>query len=182
MEILKDVSVRGIRIRLIRGDLTEADADAIVNAANSRLQHGGGVAGAIVRKGGRIIQEESNVIGYVPVGGAAITGAGKLKARYVIHTVGPVWGEGDEEEKLRSAVRSTLKLATERGFETLAMPAVSAGIFGFPKAQCAHIITDELGSFVKAEKTSLGVVDIYLMDPEIIGFFEKELERTGSET
>jgi O-acetyl-ADP-ribose deacetylase (regulator of RNase III) len=182
MEILKDVSVRGIRIRLIRGDLTEADADAIVNAANSRLQHGGGVAGAIVRKGGRIIQEESNVIGYVPVGGAAITGAGKLKARYVIHTVGPVWGEGDEEAKLRSAVRSTLKLATERGFETLAMPAVSAGIFGFPKAQCAHIITDELGSFVKAEKTSLGVVDIYLMDPEIIGFFEKELERTGSET
>ena len=182
MEILKDVSVRGIRIRLIRGDLTEADADAIVNAANSRLQHGGGVAGAIVRKGGRIIQEESNVIGYVPVGGAAITGAGKLKARYVIHTVGPVWGEGDEEAKLRSAVRSTLRLATERGFETLAMPAVSAGIFGFPKAQCAHIITDELGSFVKAEKTSLGVVDIYLMDPEIIGFFEKELERTGSET
>lgn len=182
MEILKDVSVRGIRIRLIRGDLTEADADAIVNAANSRLQHGGGVAGAIVRKGGRIIQEESNVIGYVPVGGAAITSAGKLKARYVIHTVGPVWGEGDEEAKLRSAVRSTLRLATERGFETLAMPAVSAGIFGFPKAQCAHIITDELGSFVKAEKTSLGVVDIYLMDPEIIGFFEKELERTGSET
>jgi O-acetyl-ADP-ribose deacetylase (regulator of RNase III) len=182
MEILKDVSVRGIRIRLIRGDLTEAGADAIVNAANSRLQHGGGVAGAIVRKGGRIIQEESNVIGYVPVGGAAITGAGKLKARYVIHTVGPVWGEGDEEAKLRSAVRSTLKLASERGFETLAMPAVSAGIFGFPKAQCAHIITDELGSFVKAEKTSLGVVDIYLMDPEIIGFFEKELERTGSET
>ena len=115
MEILKEVSVRGIRIRLIRGDLTEADADAIVNAANSRLQHGGGVAGAIVRKGGRIIQEESNVIGYVPVGGAAITGAGKLKARYVIHTVGPVWGEGDEEAKLRSAVRSTLKLATERG-------------------------------------------------------------------
>ena len=182
MEMLKEVSVRGIRIRLIRGDLTEADADAIVNAANSRLQHGGGVAGAIVRKGGRIIQEESNVIGYVPVGGAAITGAGKLKARYVIHTVGPVWGEGDEEAKLRSAVRSTLKLATERGFETLAMPAVSAGIFGFPKAQCAHIITDELGSFVRAEKTSLGVVDIYLMDPEIIGFFEKELERIGSET
>ena len=179
--MLKDVSVRGTRIRLIRGDLTEADADAIVNAANSRLQHGGGVAGAIVRKGGRIIQEESNVIGYVPVGGAAITGAGKLKTRYVIHTVGPVWGEGDEEAKLRSAVRSTLKLATERGFETLAMPAVSAGIFGFPKAQCAHIITDELGSFVKAEKTSLKVVDIYLMDPEIIGFFEKELERTGSE-
>ena len=71
---------------------------------------------------------------------------------------------------------------TERGFETLAMPAVSAGIFGFPKAECAHIITDELGSFVKTEKTSLGVVDIYLMDPEIIGFFEKELERNGSET
>ncbi len=182
MEILKEVNVGGVRLRLLRGDLTEADADAIVNAANSRLQHGGGVAGAIVRKGGNVIQEESNKIGYVPVGGAAITGAGKLKARHVVHTVGPMWGEGDEEAKLRSAVRSTLRLATERGFESLAMPAISAGIFGFPKAQCAHIITDELGSFVKSEKTPLRVIDIYLTDPDIIAFFEKELERTRSDT
>jgi O-acetyl-ADP-ribose deacetylase len=176
---LKDLTIRGVRLRIVRGDLTESRADAIVNAANARLQHGGGVAGAIVRKGGRIIQEESNRIGFVPVGKAAITGAGALKARFVIHTVGPRWGEGDEEMKLRSAVLSTLKLATERGLESLAMPAISAGIFGFPKAECAHIIIDEINSFVSSGKTSLKEIDICLMDKEIIGFFEKELDRIG---
>ena len=99
MQILKEVTIKGVRLRVLRGDLTEARTDAIVNAANSHLQHGGGVAGAIVRKGGRIIQEESNRIGFVPVGKAAITGAGALKARFVIHTVGPMWGEGDEAGK-----------------------------------------------------------------------------------
>ena len=80
-------------LRLLSADITEREVDAIVNAANSRLQHGGGVAGAIVRKGGHIIQEESNKIGFVPVGGAAITTAGKLRAQYVIHAVGPMMGE-----------------------------------------------------------------------------------------
>ena len=179
MEALKEAHVGTASLRLIKGDLTEAHVDAIVNAANSRLQHGGGVAGAIVRKGGQSIQEESNAIGHVPVGGAALTGAGKLKAGHVIHAVGPMWGEGDEETKLRSAVRNTLKLATERGFKTLAMPAISAGIFGFPKAQCAHTIIEEIQSFLGTEKSSLETIDLYLMDPEIIGFFENELERIG---
>src|SRR5262245_6115818 len=89
-------------IVLKRGDITEEDTDAIVNAANSHLQHGGGVAGAIARKGGRTIQEESDKIGYVPVGSAAITTAGNLKAGYLIHAVGPRMGEGDEDEKLRN--------------------------------------------------------------------------------
>ncbi len=176
---MQEVRVGAIRLRLVRGDLTEADVDAVVNAANSRLQHGGGVAGAIVRKGGRSIQDESNAIGYVPVGGAALTGAGKLKARHVIHTVGPMWGEGNEDAKLRSAVRSTLKLAAERGFTTLAMPAISAGIFGFPKAQCAHIIIEEITSFAMTQASSLEAIDLYLMDPEIIRFFEDELEKIG---
>jgi O-acetyl-ADP-ribose deacetylase (regulator of RNase III) len=179
MEALKEVQIGSVRLRLINGDLTDADVDAIVNAANSRLQHGGGVAGAIVRKGGHSIQEESNAIGHVPVGGVALTGAGKLKARHVIHAVGPMWGEGNEDAKLRSAVRSTLKLAAERGLKTLAMPAISAGIFGFPKAQCAHLIIEEIQFFVRTEKSSLETVDLYLMDPEIIGFFENELERIG---
>ncbi len=181
MEVLKEVTIKGVHVRILRGDLTESPTDAIVNAANSRLQHGGGVAGAIVRKGGRTIQEESDRIGIVPVGKAAITGAGALKARFVIHAVGPMWGEGDEEMKLKSAVHSTLKLATERGFESLAMPAISAGIFGFPKAECAHIIVDEISSFVRSEKTSLREITICLMDTEIIGFFEKELEKIGPE-
>ncbi len=181
MEMLREETIKGIHIRIIRGDLTECHTDAIVNAANSHLQHGGGVAGAIVRKGGRVIQEESNKIGFVPVGKAAITGAGALKSRFVIHTVGPMWGEGDEEMKLRSAVRSALKLATERGLESLAMPAISAGIFGFPKAECARIIINEISSFAGSDKTSLKEIDVCLMDAEIIGFFEKELKKIESE-
>jgi len=181
MQVLKEVTINGVRLRILRGDLTEARTDAIVNAANSHLQHGGGVAGAIVRKGGGIIQEESNRIGFVPVGKAAITGAGALKARFVIHTVGPMWGEGDEELKLKSAVRNTLRLATERGLESLAMPAISAGIFGFPKADCARIIIGEISSFAGSEKTSLKEIDICLMDAEITRFFEKELEMIGLE-
>src|SRR5512137_336043 len=102
-------------IRLVSGDLTERDVDAIVNAANSRLQHGGGVAGAIVRKGGQVIQDESDMIGFVPVGSAAITSAGRLKARRIIHAVGPRIGEGDEDNKLRSAVQRVLKLASSEG-------------------------------------------------------------------
>src|SRR5512143_2102970 len=103
--------IAGTTIRLVSADLTERDVDAIVNAANSHLQHGGGVAGAIVRKGGRIIQDESDRIGYVPVGSAAVTTAGALKARNVIHAVGPRMGEGNEHEKLKQAVRSVLALA-----------------------------------------------------------------------
>ena len=115
IEIVAEASAGGARVRVIRGDLTEAPVDAIVNAANSHLQHGGGVAGAIVRKGGQVIQEESDRIGYVPVGKAALTSAGRLPARFVIHTVGPRWGEGDEEAKLASAVASALDLAEKRG-------------------------------------------------------------------
>ncbi|MEM4637114.1 MAG: macro domain-containing protein, partial [Nitrososphaerota archaeon] len=90
-------------IELIKGDITDLEVDVIVNAANSSLKMGGGVAGAILRKGGRVIQEECDKIGYCPVGGAVITSAGNLKARYVIHAVGPRMGEGDEDRKLRSA-------------------------------------------------------------------------------
>ncbi|MGD0232425.1 MAG: macro domain-containing protein [Syntrophorhabdales bacterium] len=177
MEIVKEVVLHATRVRVIRGDLTEAPVDAIVNAANSHLQHGGGVAGAIVRKGGAIIQEESDRIGYVPVGESAVTTAGKLPAKYVIHTVGPRWGEGDEEAKLRSAVRNTLKVAEERGFTRIAMPAISAGIFGFPKDRCAHIILEEITAFV-ARGRVIEEIDLYLLDPEIIDFFSREIERT----
>ena len=174
MEILAEVLLKATKVRVIRGDITEAPVDAVVNAANSRLQHGGGVAGAIVRKGGRIIQEESDRIGFVPVGESVVTGAGSLPAKYVIHTVGPRWGEGDEETKLRSAVRSTLKLADKMGLTTIAMPAISAGIFGFPKDRCAHIMMEEIAAKTK-RSTGLGTIDIYLMDPEIIGYFSEEI-------
>src|SRR5204862_4217538 len=130
-------------IRLVKGDITERDVDVIVNAANSYLKHGGGVAAAIVRKGGAIIQEESDKIGFVPVGSAVITGAGKLPCKAVIHTVGPRMGEGDEDNKLLRALRSTLTLAAEKGFKSISVPAISSGIFGFPKDKCAKILVEE---------------------------------------
>ena len=164
-------------IRLVSADLTERDVDAIVNAANSHLQHGGGVAGAIVGKGGRIIQDESDRIGYVPVGSAAMTGGGNLKARHVIHAVGPRMGEGDEDRKLRSAIASVLDLATTRGLRSVSMPAISAGIFGFPKDQCARILVQETASFLKTNTThALQLVEFCIFDPEAFGFFRSELE------
>jgi O-acetyl-ADP-ribose deacetylase (regulator of RNase III) len=127
-------------LELIEGDITELETGAIVNAANSFLKHGGGVAGAIVRKGGRIIQEESDRIGYCPVGQAVITGAGSLKARYVIHAVGPRMGERNEDDKLRSATLSSLNLADDNHLRSVAFPAISTGIFGYPVERCARIM------------------------------------------
>lgn len=165
-------------IRLVSGDITERALDAIVNAANSHLQHGGGVAGAIVKKGGRIIQEESDKIGFVPVGGAAITTAGKLPARFVIHAVGPRMGEGDEDNKLRNAVISSLRLASERGLKSISIPAISSGIFGFPKDRCAKILVDTVKKFLEEHKdTSLEIVEFCIFDDLTRGYFEQEFDK-----
>jgi O-acetyl-ADP-ribose deacetylase len=178
MAIIKELLFQNTRIRIIIGDLTESHVDAIVNAANSYLQHGGGVAGAIVRRGGQIIQEESDKIGHVPVGEAVLTSGGNLKARFVIHAVGPRWGEGDEEYKLKNAVKNTLALASEKGFKTLSMPAISAGIFGFPKERCAQIMVSETKAFLeKNSNTSLGEINFYLIDEDIIRLFGKALDK-----
>jgi O-acetyl-ADP-ribose deacetylase (regulator of RNase III) len=179
-EVLKQVSYRGVILKVTRGDLTESGADAIVNAANSYLQHGGGVAAAIVRKGGTVIQEESNAIGHVPVGGAALTSGGKLKARYVIHAVGPTWGEGDEENKLKKAVRSVLDLAAGKGFSSISMPAISAGIFGFPKDRCAGIIVNETAAFIAHGTSPLKEIEFCLRDEGIIGFFTAEVSKLNA--
>lgn len=179
MEMLKETVFNKTTVRIIKGDLTESNVDAIVNAANSYLQHGGGVAGAIARKGGQVIQEESNKIGYVQVGSCALTAGGNLKARYVIHAVGPQWGEGDEENKLKNAVKNTLMLAAEKGFKALSMPAISAGIFGFPKERCASIIVGETRKFLEDNsEISLKEINFYLIDEEIIGFFREAIDKT----
>ena len=136
-----------MEIELVRADITTFAADAIVNAANSSLQHGGGVAGAIVRRGGSLIQEESDRIGFVPVGSAAVTGAGSLPANWVIHAVGPRMGEGDEDRKLRSATVASLERASEIGARSVAFPAISTGIFGYPIERCAPIMLDAVRSF-----------------------------------
>lgn len=140
----------GAWMRVVVGDITEQRVDAIVNAANRHLAHGGGVAGAIVRKGGRVIQDESDALRPVPVGGAAVTSAGALPARYVIHAVGPRWGEGGEARKLYSAVSAALLKARELGVGSVALPAISTGIFGYPLDQAAKTILDAVFSFLGA--------------------------------
>lgn len=177
MEIVKHVTFKNTTIKVVRGDITEMEVDVIVNAANSYLQHGGGVAGAIVRKGGAVIQEESNRIGFVAVGSCALTSGGRLKAGHVIHAVGPRWGEGDEEKKLKDAVHSTLMLASQKLFRTLAMPAISAGIFGFPKNRCASIIVQEVISFLSSQTTPLREIVFCLMDDDVIGFFTENIDK-----
>jgi O-acetyl-ADP-ribose deacetylase (regulator of RNase III) len=135
-----EVKIAGRTLELVEGDITELDTDAIVNAANARLVLGGGVAGAIRRKGGPSIQAQCDRIGGTFVGGAVLTTGGHLKARHVIHAVGPQMGEGDEDGKLRSATLNSLKLADEHGLKSLAFPAISTGIFGFPIQRCAEIM------------------------------------------
>ena len=165
-------------LRLVSEDLTERDVDAIVNAANSFLQHGGGVAGAIVRKGGQVIQDESDKIGFVPVGGAAMTGAGSLPARHVIHTVGPRMGEGDEDAKLVKAIRSVLDLAAAERLRSISVPAISAGIFGFPKDRCARFLVAETVSHLKQHpETSLALIEFCIFDKEAYGYFAAELNK-----
>jgi len=179
MEVLSEIKVDGKILRLVHGDITERDVDAIVNAANSYLKHGGGVAGAIVRKGGNVIQEESDKIGFTPVGTAAITTAGKLKAKHVIHAVGPRMGEGDEDRKLKNAVLSTLNLASGNGFKSVSMPAISSGIFGFPKDRCAEILVGESYGYLEDIETSLEVVEFCVFDDDTAGHFKREFESRG---
>jgi O-acetyl-ADP-ribose deacetylase (regulator of RNase III) len=168
----------GRTIRIGRGDITAEKVDAIVNAANSQLAHGGGVAGAIVKNGGPIIQEESNRIAPVPVGGAAVTGAGALPARFVIHAVGPRWGEGDEARKLAEAIREALSLADQKKCKTLSLPAVSSGIFGFPKDRCAEIILNTIEAFYDDHPdTSLVEVNCCNFDDETVACFLEDARK-----
>ncbi len=164
---------------LVEGDITELEVDAVVNAANPYLKHYGGVAAAIVRKGGRAVQEESDrwvrERGPVPVGGVAVTGAGKLKARYVIHAVGPRYGEEGGDEKLASAIRSSLEKAEELGLRSIALPAISTGAFGYPYAQCARIMARVLGEFAPSAR-SLERVVVCLYGREAYEVFERVFE------
>lgn len=164
-------------VSVVVGDLTEEVTDAIVNAANSALAHGGGVAGAIVRKGGEGIQRESFEKAPVPVGGAVVTAAGSLPCRWVIHAVGPVWGEGDEEAKLRRAVGSALARAEELGLASLALPALSTGIFGYPKAEGCRAIVEEVARHLRASEGSLTDVRLVSIDDETASHFLKAINQ-----
>jgi O-acetyl-ADP-ribose deacetylase (regulator of RNase III) len=159
------------KIELLQGDLTEMEVDAIVNAANNDLILGGGVAGAIRRKGGPSIQEECNAIGSIPVGGAAITGAGNLKARHVIHAASMQLGGSTTAQALRSSTAHALRIAAERGLKTIAFPAVGTGIAGFPMRECAEIMLREALTHLNSA-SSLEKIYFVLFDSESLATFE----------
>ncbi len=162
-------------LELVRGDITEQSTEAIVNAANERLVLGGGVAGAIRKKGGPSIQAECVEKAPIGVGEAVITTGGDLKARYVIHAVGPRMGEGDEDVKLGNAVRSALRVADENGVRSVALPAISTGIFGFDMERCAAITLRTVIEYLSGD-TGLEKVVVCLFDDDGYETFMHALE------
>ena len=172
---MKEIKVKNSLIKLSQGDITDLATDAIVNAANAQLILGGGVAGAIRRKGGPTIQAECNKIGGTFVGGAVITTGGSLKAKHVIHAVGPRMGEGDEDNKLMNAVLNSLKLMDEHGLKSIAFPAISTGIFGYPIDRCAKILISTAKRYFAAE-TQVEEVVFCLFSNSDYEAFNKELD------
>ncbi|HEV2195953.1 MAG TPA: macro domain-containing protein [Candidatus Acidoferrum sp.] len=168
------------RIVIERGDLTEMDTDAIVNAANNDLILGGGVAGAIRRKGGDEIQRECNEIGSIPVGYAAITTGGKLKARFVIHAASMRLGGATTAEALRNSTAHCLRIAKERGLSSIAFPAVGTGIAGFPLEDCAKIMLREAAEHLRGE-TSLETVRFVLFDDDAKEIFQSAWKKLQAE-
>src|SRR5688572_15416181 len=169
-------------IRLIKGDITEQNVDVVVNPANSFLKHGGGVAAAIVRKGGYIIQKESDKIGFVPVGSSVITTSGKLPCTAIIHTVGPKMGEGNEDFKLSKSIHSSLSLASATGYTSISIPAISSGIFGFPKDRCADILLDESIKFLtNNNNTTLQLIEFCIIDDDTLFHFKTKFEKLKKE-
>lgn len=164
-----------------QGDITAESTDAIVNPANSKLQHGGGAARAISVRGGAEIQKQSNdiirKIGSVPVGKAVITDAGNLPCKFVIHTVGPQWGEGNEHKKLRKAITSVLTLAEIYNLKSVSIPAVSSGIFGFPKKDCAEILIEAAFSFLQQKEVGLENIVMCNFDNETYQIFSQQEKR-----
>lgn len=163
-------------IELVKGDITDMQVDAIVNAANAQLILGAGVAGAIRSKGGPEIQEACDRIGGTHVGGAVITTAGKLPAKFVIHAVGPRMGEGDEDRKLGEAVHNSLVIAGKNNVKSIAFPAISTGIFGFPVQRCAEIMLRETVNFL-GKNNSLEQVYFCLWDVQTFQVFADEADR-----
>ena len=161
-------------IELAQGDITDLSVDAIVNAANSHLSLGGGVAGAIRKKGGPSIQKECSAIKYCPVGQAVITKGGRLKARHVIHTVGPLWGEGDEDEKLMNAVQNSLILAANNHLSSIALPAIATGNFGFPMERAAKICLETAKKY-SLNRTSIQRIIFCLLDQPAYDIFSHTL-------
>jgi O-acetyl-ADP-ribose deacetylase (regulator of RNase III) len=175
----------GPTLQIAQGDITTDEVDAIVNAANEHLQHGGGVAWAIVRRGGDVIQEESDKWiqqhGLVSHSHPAWTSGGALPAKYIIHAVGPVWGDGDEDNKLEDAISGSLRVADELKCSSISMPAISTGIFGFPKDRAAEIIFKSIDRYFNENKSGLQIVRLTLFDQATIDVFTKTWKMVNGE-
>ena len=162
-------------IQIVQGDITAEEVDAVVNAANEHLQHAGGVAWAISKKGGSAIQQESDAwirqYGLVPHSHPAWTSAGQLPAKYVIHAVGPIWGDGEEDQKLSDAVSGSLHVADELQCSSIAMPAISTGIYGFPKDRAANVILSAIESYFAGHSSTIQTVKLVLFDQATVDAF-----------
>jgi O-acetyl-ADP-ribose deacetylase (regulator of RNase III) len=176
---MKEWTIDNRRLRLVEGNIVLLDVDAIVNAANTSLILGGGVAGAIKKFGGPTIQEECDKIGPIRVGEAVITGAGNLKARYVIHTAGPVYGDGNEEEKLASATLSCLNIARDKRLNNIAFPAISTGIFRFPIQECSVIMLKVAMEFLSKNAFPEEII-MCLYGQEAFDVFSRTLDTLAS--
>jgi len=171
---MDEITIGNSKIKLTQGDITELKTDVIVNAANAQLRLGSGVAGAIKRKGGPLIQEECNKIGGTfDIGGAVITTGGKLKAKRVIHAVGPRMGEGNEDEKLKNATLNSLKLMDKHEFKTIAFPAISTGVFGYPIEKCAEIMISTAKEYLSGATQIEEVVFCLYTKPDFEVFKKK---------
>ena len=162
-----------VKIQLMKGDITESEVDVIVNAANTDLLLGGGVAGAIRKKGGSSIQKECDKIGSVKLGGAAITEGGNLKAKYVVHAASMHLGEKTSAESLKNSLWNSLKISAEKSIETIAFPAIGTGIAGFPINKCAEIMAETFNSFILNEKHNFKEITMVLFSESDFHVFFK---------
>jgi len=162
------------KITLRQGDITDADVDAVVNAANTQLQLGAGVAGAIRRKGGPTIQQECDALGPIALGEAALTGGGQLKARYVIHAASMQLGGFTSESSLRDSTLNCLKRAEEKKLASIAFPAIGTGVAGFPLTRCAQVMLEEVHTHLNGP-TTLQQVLFVLFDAPALNVFQQTL-------
>jgi O-acetyl-ADP-ribose deacetylase (regulator of RNase III) len=151
-------------IRLVHGDITDMEVEAFAFDITSDCQLGSGYGGAIAQRGGKAVQEELNAIGSLPTGEAAVTGAGKMKASYIIHTNGPKFREPETAEKLTKATKSVLRRADEKGITELALPPIGTGLYQVPLNLCASVMVDAVTEHLKNGQTSLEVVSFVALD------------------
>lgn len=164
------------KIEIVKGDITDMDVDAIVNAANTDLKLGSGVAGAIKKKGGPSIQQECDAHGPIPLGEAAVTGAGELRASYVIHAASMHLGGAVNSESLMAGTENALIRASEIGVKTMAFPAIGTGVGGFSAKECASIMVSTVSKYLDYESTSIEEVYFVLFDDDTCKIFKEILE------